>query len=201
MTTSEMKIFLVLRAKLKVTIRRTVAWIKCCLEVLVISHNNISTIAGLTSLKYITYLDASHNNLCDIKDVCGVVYNWYSIYEIKFIGNPIVKQRQYRENVILSSHKLGVLDNKEISDMTRSFIKRFEQEKLKKSSKSTENIPDWAKKYGPPSLHKIVYKSLITKPSFDNSTIESNVNDIYLPWKALPTTKNKVGKFTMSSQK
>lgn len=182
---------------------RSIAAISNSLEVLITFGNNITTLKSLHSLKFLRILNAGHNNLSDIRDICDAIYNWYHLREATFIGNPIDKLRQYRENIISSSHKLAILDNNDINETTRSFIKSFEREKLNKSSKPSINIPEWTKSYGSLGLQKAVCESLLknSKPCFDNSTIQSNAKDIYLPWKALPRSKNKIGKFTITSQK
>ncbi|KAF5283299.1 hypothetical protein FQR65_LT13978 [Abscondita terminalis] len=179
---------------------RSINGIASSLEMLIIPHNNITTLESLSPLKYLTYVDASYNNLTNIREASDAVYNWYYLYEARFVGNPITKQSKYRENVISSSHKLGLLDNKEVSEVTRCFLKRFEQEKSKKFSQKSINIPEWTKEYGHPSLQKAAYKSIISKPNLAYNEIgNNNAADNYLPWKALPRSRNKVGKFTTTS--
>lgn len=168
---------------------RTVAGIAKTLEILNISNNNITNICNLSPLRHVRMINASHNKLASIRDVCDILCNWYYLVEAAFVGNPITKQHRYRENIIGNTFRLSLLDSKEVSETTRCFIKRFEQEKLNNSSKHSinlvEKIPDLPT-YHPLPVQKAVSQSILknTKSCFDDSTLECDVNDIYLPWKA-----------------
>ncbi|KAF5270216.1 hypothetical protein FQA39_LY08430 [Lamprigera yunnana] len=190
---------------------RSIFAIANSLKILRISHNNITTITNLAPLKNIETLDASHNMLGDFKEVCDTLRNWYYIYEAKFHNNPIAKDRRYRENIISSSHKLAqysiinvsaTLDDKDINEVTRCFLKRFELEKSSRPNKQIVHIPEWATQYGQPILQKAVYESLLknTRSCFD-TTLHNSAGDIYVPWKAMPKKSNKLGKFTLIRKK
>lgn len=54
-------------------------------------------------------IDASYNELDDIKETCEAVQNWLYLQEATFIGNPIVKKHRYREDIIANSNRLGIV--------------------------------------------------------------------------------------------
>lgn len=70
------------------------------LEVLNVSHNNIGNLLHLSALKRLKKINASLNQLTDIRELCDTVINWYYLDEANFIGNPVTKRRLYRESLI-----------------------------------------------------------------------------------------------------
>lgn len=53
-------------------------------------------------------IDASFNDLDDMRDVCQTVRNWLYLREAKLNGNPISKQHRYREEIIANAQRLGM---------------------------------------------------------------------------------------------
>ncbi|XP_054281720.1 protein phosphatase 1 regulatory subunit 42-like [Macrosteles quadrilineatus] len=114
---------------------RTVKNLARCLRILDISGNNISSISDLKELKAIEKLNASNNLLRDLPAVCSVICQWPRILNIDFRGNEIVRIPKYRDKIIASTNCLVSLDDKDINDITRSFIHRFESVKEERKEK------------------------------------------------------------------
>ncbi|KRT83405.1 hypothetical protein AMK59_3692 [Oryctes borbonicus] len=108
---------------------RTMDCLSNSLIILNVSHDNLETIQMLLPLKYLKFLNASNNNIMYISNITDTLQHLSQLRDVNFSGNPISKERRYRETIIGKSISLKTLDDKEIADVTRSFIKRFEIEK------------------------------------------------------------------------
>lgn len=172
---------------------RSIESISNTLQVLNLSYNGINSIACLKSLYFLKIIDASHNRLSDIVQVCGTINNWYYLHEATFVGNPIAKQHRYRENLIANTIRLLVLDDKEISDTTRCFIKRFKQKQIyHRESKQGINVPGFVKKY-PMAVQKAVSLSIVKSRTIELGDLDTIEDENYLPWKALPKSNTNMG--------
>ncbi|XP_066154723.1 protein phosphatase 1 regulatory subunit 42-like [Euwallacea fornicatus] len=172
---------------------RTITNISASLTVLNISHNKIISLTFLTPLIHLVYLDASHNNLDDVKDVYQTLRNWTELLEAQLIGNPVCKKHRYREDIIANTCQLKVLDGKDITDLSRSFLKKFEDRKTMSESKHNisridhvikgipGNYPEFLRKGVTESLVKeIKCEQLKDSPSFDIA------EPVHLSWNFLP---------------
>ncbi|XP_044747022.1 protein phosphatase 1 regulatory subunit 42-like isoform X2 [Coccinella septempunctata] len=134
------------------------------LQVLNISGNGIESLSSLAPLRHLRSICASNNRLKDIEEVCELIKSWFYLREAWFLGNPFSKKHRYREDIIAASYCLDFLDDKAVSASTRNFIKCFENEKLKKSSRPSINleeiVPSLPKNY-PLPLKKAVSASLV----------------------------------------
>ncbi|XP_076268159.1 uncharacterized protein LOC143201150 isoform X4 [Rhynchophorus ferrugineus] len=90
---------------------RTVSIISNSLKVLNIANNKLESISFLSPLKLLTTLDASRNDLNDIKDITETLRNLYYLKEVKFLGNPVTKKHRYKEDVITNAYHLGLPNN------------------------------------------------------------------------------------------
>ncbi|KAJ8960134.1 hypothetical protein NQ318_003853, partial [Aromia moschata] len=168
---------------------RTIFALSETLQILNIAHNNISSLFHLSPLKNLKVINASFNDLDDMNDICQTVRQWYHLEDASFTGNPFTKSHRYREEIIASSHRLQNLDGRNISDITRTFIKKFEEEKLLRDSRPTVNIadihPSLPRNY-PLSLQKAVSASILRKAKLnlldDLSTFDEG-NGAYIAWK------------------
>ncbi|GLV36379.1 defective transmitter release [Carabus blaptoides fortunei] len=168
------------------------------LHTLNISHNNLTTISDLETLKKLKFLDASHNKLTDVQEIAKVVHNWFYITELNFTGNPMSKQHRYRDTIIANTFRLVILDKKEINETTRSFIKRFEYEQSQNRMNSAivMNIPRNIPGHIAPQLEKTISKNLLgtsVSPTLFPMAL-SEETDTYLPWKALKPCVRHSGK-------
>ncbi|KAL3289086.1 hypothetical protein HHI36_003528 [Cryptolaemus montrouzieri] len=145
---------------------RSVNSIAKSLQVLDISDNGIESLSSLAPLRHLRTVCASNNKLDDLDELCQLLKSWFYLRDAWFAGNPISGRHRYREDIIASTYCLDNLDDKAISAATRNFIKRFENEKLRKSSRPSVNLadthPELPRNY-PPPLQKAVSASLIQK--------------------------------------
>ncbi|CAH0550074.1 unnamed protein product [Brassicogethes aeneus] len=182
---------------------RTIYHLAKSLKVLNVSNNKVTTFKYLAPLTNLTWIDVSHNDLDSISDICEIIRYWPHLKTAILTGNPISKQHRYRETIIANCYQLECLDGKKITDLTRTFIKRFQRERKNKKSKASlnlaEHIPGVPKNY-PHTLQKAVSASLITNKlnelTFDQTPTQ------HIPWKALPKKslpKCRFPKITMAS--
>ncbi|XP_076268156.1 uncharacterized protein LOC143201150 isoform X2 [Rhynchophorus ferrugineus] len=174
---------------------RTVSIISNSLKVLNIANNKLESISFLSPLKLLTTLDASRNDLNDIKDITETLRNLYYLKEVKFLGNPVTKKHRYKEDVITNAYHLEILDNKNISEISRNFIKRFEEGKLLFGTKPKINIADvisgLPNNY-PTTLQKTVSASIIKESKcklLEDISAFNAVEPIYLSWNMFPKRK------------
>nr|CAI5841340.1 unnamed protein product [Callosobruchus analis] len=174
---------------------RTVLALSESLRILNISHNKLCSLDYLRPLRNLVMIDASHNDLDDIKDVCQAVREWMYLREANFAGNPICKKHRYKDEIISNSYYLHNLDGKKISDITRKFIKQFEREKLVRASKQSINLTEVAEGMPgnyPSALKKAASISLLRQSSHllpdDLSTFDEG-DAVHIAWKTMPQRK------------
>ncbi|XP_066257519.1 protein phosphatase 1 regulatory subunit 42-like [Euwallacea similis] len=172
---------------------RTVTNLSTSLTVLNISHNKIISLIFLTPLIHLVYLDASHNNLDDIKDVCQTFRSWTELLEAQLIGNPICKKHRYREDIIANTCRLKVLDSKDIFDLNRSFIKKFEGRKTmggpKRNISRIDHVVKGIPGNYPEFLRKGVTESLVKEikcGQLKDSSSFDIAEPVHLSWNFLP---------------
>ncbi|XP_074042534.1 protein phosphatase 1 regulatory subunit 42 [Leptinotarsa decemlineata] len=170
---------------------RTIFAISPTLQILNVSGNNIPSLSSLAPLRNLRVIDASDNDLDDIKDICQSIRNWYYLTEANFTGNSVGKKHRYRETVIGNTNLLRLLDGKNVSDVTRSFVKKFEEEKLLRTKQGvilSDVVKGLPKNY-PPPLKKAVSASMLKgskcKLVDDMSTFDEK-NAVYIAWQAMP---------------
>ncbi|XP_046676485.1 protein phosphatase 1 regulatory subunit 42-like isoform X1 [Homalodisca vitripennis] len=114
---------------------RTVKNLSKCLRILDISSNNVASISDLKDLKVIEKLNANNNALCDLTAVCETICHWPRVEQLDFQSNEITREPKYKDKIIASTKYLRSLDTKDINDITRSFIHRFELVKEERREK------------------------------------------------------------------
>lgn len=113
-----------------------------CLEnllVLNVSQNNLTNVNALLPLRQLKVLKATHNNINDFQETAKILGCLYQLTDADFTGNPMTKLHRYRETIIANTFRLAVLDQKDINETTRDFIKRFEYEKSQHRPLRTHN--------------------------------------------------------------
>ncbi|KAM5157601.1 protein phosphatase 1 regulatory subunit 42 [Mantella aurantiaca] len=118
---------------------RTLHSIAKSLSVLNISNNNIDELKELAVLENLTQVVAMNNLLTDIKDLEFVLRKWPKLWRLDLSGNPICQQPKYRDQVIVISQTLDILDGKEIKEMARQFLVNWKASKDARK-KSRENM-------------------------------------------------------------
>ncbi|XP_063217979.1 protein phosphatase 1 regulatory subunit 42-like isoform X4 [Bacillus rossius redtenbacheri] len=82
---------------------RTISSLSACLRLLNTAGNGLASIGDLAALGQLRSLCAQDNCLDDICDICDTLKQWPFITSIAVQGNPVAKQRKYKENIIVSS--------------------------------------------------------------------------------------------------
>ncbi|XP_063217976.1 protein phosphatase 1 regulatory subunit 42-like isoform X2 [Bacillus rossius redtenbacheri] len=109
---------------------RTISSLSACLRLLNTAGNGLASIGDLAALGQLRSLCAQDNCLDDICDICDTLKQWPFITSIAVQGNPVAKQRKYKENIIVSSPpSLVCIDGKDVTETTRTFLKRLERRK------------------------------------------------------------------------
>ncbi|KAI7815278.1 protein phosphatase 1 regulatory subunit [Rhyzopertha dominica] len=145
---------------------RTMQSLGKSLQVLNIAGNNIYSMNHLGYLKGLRVINASANRFFSIEDICETVKNWPYLQQANFSSNPVCKKPHYRENIIYYTQQLAILDDKEISSTTRTFIKSFERQKTRRASTQSVNLADkfqYLPKNYPAPLQKAVSSSILNK--------------------------------------
>ncbi|XP_044264184.1 LOW QUALITY PROTEIN: protein phosphatase 1 regulatory subunit 42-like [Tribolium madens] len=160
------------------------------LQILNISYNKIQTISSLAPLKSLRVFSASHNELSNIDEVCGVIKDWFYLKDLVLASNPICKNRLYKEEIIANAYCLDTLDQKNISDHTRNFLKRLHGERiaqrLHKSVNLANKVPDLSKNYSS-AIQKAVSISILKQSKeLNEDEIFDEKNAVYIPWRTLP---------------
>eukprot|EP00040_Diaphanoeca_grandis_P014988 m.76181 g.76181 ORF g.76181 m.76181 type:complete len:307 (+) comp24869_c0_seq2:184-1104(+) len=96
--------------------------IKHCLTVLNIAGNRVDDLGDLAQLKALSTLNLSDNFVRSIKEIINVMKNNSKLIELRISGNPICHLPKYRENIIVSSPELRILDAKAITPIQREFL-------------------------------------------------------------------------------
>mmetsp|Transcript_1959 Transcript_1959/g.3826 ORF Transcript_1959/g.3826 Transcript_1959/m.3826 type:complete len:282 (-) Transcript_1959:353-1198(-) len=105
------------------------------LSVLTMANAGVHTLEPLLVLSSLVSLDVSRNLIEDIKDVCRYTEGAVVLEELQLAGNPVSKVRKYRERIVVSSH-LSKLDDKDILDQERQFLKAMKAKRRKKKAES-----------------------------------------------------------------
>ncbi|KAL1461289.1 hypothetical protein WDU94_013199 [Cyamophila willieti] len=122
---------------------RTLSTLQTCLQDLDVSHNHIGSIVDLQCLISLKHVNLSENELANLDEVCSSVHEWPNVVNIQMTGNPVCKQTNYRQRVLLAcSYTLKTLDSKQVSPITKVFLQKFEEEKSKRRQSKTISVSD-----------------------------------------------------------
>nr|DBA24231.1 TPA: hypothetical protein GDO54_011919 [Pyxicephalus adspersus] len=119
---------------------RTIQSLAKSLCVLNISNNNIDELKELAVLENLTQFVAMDNNLTDIKDLEFVLKKWPKLWRMDLSGNPICQKPKYRDEVIVISKSLEILDGKEIKEMARQFLVNWKASRDARRKSREENM-------------------------------------------------------------
>lgn len=158
----------------------------------------------MAPLVNLEHFDISDNELECLQELSDILPDWTQLTVASFKGNPLTRIRRYRDTVIANCYKLQTLDDKNITDVSRTFIKRLEEEKLfnKRSRKTLDFstlIPGKFQKKNmfslnpsflgvpnnyPHTLHKAISASIL-KNNFNDLSFDETPTQ-YIPWKQMP---------------
>ncbi|TPP60704.1 Protein phosphatase 1 regulatory subunit 42 [Fasciola gigantica] len=96
-----------------------------------VSGNRLETLEDLGILSSLTYLCASNNRIADINELASTLKKLTHLRELEVVGNPVMTANRARENLIVSTTSLEILDGKEVSTLTRGFLEKWYQHKGK----------------------------------------------------------------------
>lgn len=89
----------------------------------------MDSLGELGSLVNLELLDASNNNLADMKEMSVMLKCWPRLVDLNLIGNPICAKKKYRERIIVAALNVRMLDGKEIQDLSRQFLQNWKLSK------------------------------------------------------------------------
>ncbi|XP_019942943.1 protein phosphatase 1 regulatory subunit 42 [Paralichthys olivaceus] len=121
---------------------RTLLSLAESLCVLDISNNNIDDISDLAVLREIQTFSAADNELHNMEELEDVFGFWPQLLQMDLRGNPASKKRKYRDRLIIACKSLEVLDERDISEVTRQFLINWKTSKeAKKKKHNTLMLP------------------------------------------------------------
>jgi hypothetical protein len=77
------------------------------------------------SLVNLVELNASDNNLNDMKEMSILLNFWPKLKRFSLSGNPICFKNKYRERIIVLAPNLEYLDDKEIKEISKQFLQNW----------------------------------------------------------------------------
>ena len=95
-----------------------------------VSGNNLDSLSEIGSLRNLEQLIASNNCLSDMKEMVVLLKCWPKLWKLELTGNPLCLKNKYRERIIVLTPHLEMLDGKEIQEMSRQFLVRFDKKNL-----------------------------------------------------------------------
>ncbi|XP_036368363.1 protein phosphatase 1 regulatory subunit 42-like isoform X2 [Octopus sinensis] len=101
---------------------RSIRAIAVCLQVLNISGNRLTSLNELHPLHQLTCLYASDNKVSQFSDVAGALMNMEKLATLELHGNPMCRNKRYRDKLIIMVKSLENLDGKDISVTSKTFI-------------------------------------------------------------------------------
>eukprot|EP00047_Mylnosiga_fluctuans_P006908 m.249906 g.249906 ORF g.249906 m.249906 type:complete len:321 (+) comp16420_c0_seq1:32-994(+) len=104
---------------------RSVEAIAGRLQVLNVAGNELDTLEDLIPCSRLTMLEVSNNKIDNLSDIIDVVARNYSLQTLSVLGNPLCTINKYREELIVTSSSLVLLDGKEISPSYRQFLSQW----------------------------------------------------------------------------
>ncbi|XP_019721846.1 protein phosphatase 1 regulatory subunit 42 isoform X2 [Hippocampus comes] len=114
---------------------RTLRALAKSLRVLNISNNNIDEMADLAALWEIRHFSAADNKLRNVEELESVSGSWPWLVQMDLRGNPVCKTAKYRDRLITACKALEVLDGRDIHEVTREFLVKWEASKEAKKKK------------------------------------------------------------------
>lgn len=100
---------------------RTLHSLSKSLCVLNVSNNNLDDLKDLEILQSVTQFIAVENQIQGIKDL-DFLSKWSNLWRLDLSRNPVCQKPKYRDEVIVLSTSLEILDGKEIKEMERKFL-------------------------------------------------------------------------------
>ncbi|CAH2285337.1 phosphatase 1 regulatory subunit 42 isoform X1 [Pelobates cultripes] len=117
---------------------RTLNSLSKSLCVLNVSNNNLDDLKELEILENIIQFIATDNQIQEMKDL-EFLSKWSKLWKMDLLRNPVCQKPKYRDEVIVLSQNLEILDGKEISEMGRYFLTKWKASRDARS-KSREEI-------------------------------------------------------------
>ncbi|XP_012265304.1 protein phosphatase 1 regulatory subunit 42-like [Athalia rosae] len=99
------------------------------LKILNITGNQMTTINELSNFQMLESLEANNNYIENIKDLTETIKSLPKLEQLSLQDNPVTKCYRYRENIIANTDLLACLDGKNISPISRRFMKKFQIER------------------------------------------------------------------------
>ncbi|XP_037136226.1 protein phosphatase 1 regulatory subunit 42 isoform X1 [Syngnathus acus] len=117
---------------------RTLRSLAKSMRIFNINNNNINKIAELAALWEICIFSAADNKLHDVEELEDVTGSWPWLVQMDLRGNPVCKTAKYRDRLITACKGLEVLDGRDIQEVTREFLVKWEASKEAKKKKKKE---------------------------------------------------------------
>nr|XP_012222283.1 PREDICTED: protein phosphatase 1 regulatory subunit 42-like [Linepithema humile] len=176
---------------------RSAFTLSMCLKFLDISDNKMASLKDLSRFHELDTLVAKNNLIDDVNDLTATISTLTSLKDLSLQGNPVTWSYRYRETLIANSVSLANLDGKIVTDICRSFMKRFQMEKYNRlTKKATKTL---LKDDITSSLNlSAAFKRSISRAIFQHPgpqlsiTIASGENQlqVFPPWKSASGIKS-----------
>ncbi|XP_012537049.1 protein phosphatase 1 regulatory subunit 42 [Monomorium pharaonis] len=181
---------------------RSAFTLSMCLKVLNISDNKIISLRNLMGFQELYTLNAKNNLIDNVDDLTVTISTLTSLQNLSLQGNPVISSYRYKENLIANSVSLANLDGKIITDICRSFMKKFKIEKHNRCKKNATQIAlgdDITSSLNLPPAFKRSISRAIFQPSGPHLSITitpgslsvgSNLQQVFPSWKSASGIKS-----------
>mmetsp|Transcript_19346 Transcript_19346/g.31683 ORF Transcript_19346/g.31683 Transcript_19346/m.31683 type:complete len:350 (+) Transcript_19346:84-1133(+) len=112
--------------------------ISISLRILNLAGNKITSVTQLAELHALETLDLSHNEITDFEGVRRMLLGCRRLKQLDLHHNPVALHRKFRDNMILASHTLDVLDSKPVTITERQFLHNFHSMRNRRSNSIKE---------------------------------------------------------------
>lgn len=109
------------------------------LQVLNVSNNGIDNLDFIENLKELRTFKCEDNKIERFSDL-KKLKNCVRLSEVVFAGNPISKMSKYRDNVILNVNQIKLLDQREIKENEKNFIRDWNEHKIQSLTRENTKI-------------------------------------------------------------
>ncbi|XP_022244654.1 protein phosphatase 1 regulatory subunit 42-like [Limulus polyphemus] len=110
--------------------------VQSSLKVLNVSKNQLTTLSNLKELTSLSKLLAKNNCVQKLEYVLQTVEHFNDLRHLELAGNPVSRLPYYRTTLIMNVKTLSILDGKEITEESKTFLQQMYVQRKKSSTSS-----------------------------------------------------------------
>jgi len=164
---------------------RTIRVLSQTLTVLNVAGNRLEDLRDIAGLRRLGALNISSNFVRNLKELKRLLETNRGLQRLWVGDNPLCHTKRFRDNIIVMSNSLRVLDDKAVSEMTRQFLVNWARHKEMKAAGLLP--PPAPQPTAPAHAGKSKALGTVSKPKFPSKF--SSRNPHWVP--PLPTKRKK----------